>query len=216
MNLPRSVLSAAAVLGLFAVIGIGLVALVHDGTEARIAANERAVLLRTLETLVPAASFDNDILADTVTARDSALGTGQAVTVYRARRHGQPVAAVLSPVAPDGYNGAIKLLVAIRADGTLAGGGVLAGVRVIGHRETPGLGDFIDADKSGWILGFDGRSLNDPPESRWKVKRDGGDFDQFTGATVTPRAVVKAVYTTLVFFERHKTRLFDAAPGTAL
>jgi electron transport complex protein RnfG len=210
MNSPRSVLSAAAVLGLFAVIGIGLVALVHDGTEARIAANERAVLLRTLKTLVPAASFDNDILADTVTARDSALGTGQAVTVYRARRHGQPVAAVLSPVAPDGYNGAIKLLVAIRADGTLAG------VRVIGHRETPGLGDFIDADKSGWILGFDGRSLNDPPESRWKVKRDGGDFDQFTGATVTPRAVVKAVYTTLVFFERNKTRLFDAAPGTAL
>jgi electron transport complex protein RnfG len=210
MNSPRSVLNAAAVLGLFAVIGIGLVALVHDGTEARIAANERAVLLRTLKTLVPAASFDNDILADTVTARDSALGTGQAVTVYRARRHGQPVAAVLSPVAPDGYNGAIKLLVAIRADGTLAG------VRVIGHRETPGLGDFIDADKSGWILGFDGRSLNDPPESRWKVKRDGGDFDQFTGATITPRAVVKAVSTTLVFFERNKTRLFDAAPGTAL
>jgi electron transport complex protein RnfG len=210
MNSPRSVLNAAAVLGLFAVIGIGLVALVHDGTEARIAANERAVLLRTLETLVPAASFDNDILADTITARLSALGTGQAVTVYRARRHGQPVAAVLSPVAPDGYNGAIKLLVAIQADGTLAG------VRVIGHRETPGLGDFIDADKSGWILGFDGRSLNDPPESRWKVKRDGGDFDQFTGATITPRAVVKAVYTTLVFFERNKTRLFDAAPGTAL
>jgi electron transport complex protein RnfG len=210
MNSPRSVLNAAAVLGLFAVIGIGLVALVHDGTEARIAANERAVLLRTLETLVPAASFDNDILADTITARLSALGTGQAVTVYRARRHGQPVAAVLSPVAPDGYNGAIKLLVAIQADGTLAG------VRVIGHRETPGLGDFIDADKSGWILGFDGRSLNDPPESRWKVKRDGGDFDQFTGATITPRAVVKAVYTTLVFFERNKARLFDAAPGTAL
>jgi electron transport complex protein RnfG len=209
MNLPRSVLNAAAVLGLFAVLGMGLVALVHNGTAERIAANERAVLLRTLETLVPAENFDNDILADTVTVRDFTLGTEQPVTVYRARRHGRPVAAVLSPVAPDGYNGAIRLLAAIRADGTLAG------VRVIGHRETPGLGDFIDADKSGWILGFDGRSLNDPPESRWKVKRDGGDFDQFAGATITPRAVVKAVYKALVFFERHKARLFDAAPGTA-
>jgi electron transport complex protein RnfG len=209
MNLPRPVLNAAAVLGLFAVLGMGLVALVHNGTAERIAANERTVLLHTLETLVPAESFDNDILADTVTVHDSTLGTEQPVTVYRARRHGRPVAAVLSPVAPDGYNGAIRLLAAIRADGTLAG------VRVIGHRETPGLGDFIDADKSGWILGFDGRSLNDPPESRWKVKRDGGDFDQFAGATITPRAVVKAVYKALVFFERHKARLFDAAPGTA-
>lgn len=117
---------------------------------------------------------------------------------------------VLSPVAPDGYNGAIKLLVAVRTDGSLAG------VRVVSHRETPGLGDPIDTDKSDWIFAFDGRSLDNPSEARWKVKRDGGDFDQFTGATITPRAVVKAVYQTLIFFERHKDRLFEQESGSSL
>ncbi len=210
MNLPKSMFNAAAVLGLVALLGMGLVALIHDRTGERIAANERAVLLHTLETLVPARSFDNDLLADTITVDDATLDSRLAVTVYRARKLGKPVAAVLSPVAPDGYNGAIKLLVAIRADA------VLAGVRAIGHRETPGLGDPIDIDKSDWMLGFDGRSLNDPPEPRWKVKRDGGDFDQFTGATVTPRAVVKAVYRTLAFFERNRARLFGEAEGSEL
>jgi electron transport complex protein RnfG len=210
MNLPKPMLNAAAVLGLFAVLGMGLVAYVHDTTGERIAANERAMLLSALETLVPANSFDNDILSDTVMASGRTLGADQPVTVHRARKNGKPVAAVLSPVAPDGYNGTIRLLVAIRADGALAG------VRVISHRETPGLGDAIDADKSHWIFGFDGRSLDNPLENRWKVKRDGGDFDQFAGATVTPRAVVKAVYKALVFFRANAGRLFDEAPGASL
>ncbi|WP_221066234.1 electron transport complex subunit RsxG [Methylomagnum ishizawai] len=206
MNLPKPVL-AAAWLGVFSLSGLGLVAWVHDHTQARIAANERAALLQALEILVPPASFDNDILADSLSVEDAALDPRQAVTVYRARKHGQPVAAVLSPTAPDGYNGAIKLLVAIGADG------VLAGVRVVAHRETPGLGDPIDADKSDWILGFAGRSLSDPPEPRWRVKRDGGDFDQFTGATITPRAVVGAVRRSLVFFGRNRARLFAETQG---
>lgn len=210
MNLPKSMVRAAAVLGLFSVLGLGLVALVHDRTKPQIAANERAVLLANLQALVPADSFDNDLPADTVAAADPALGTDQPVTVYRARKNGRPVAAVLSPVAPDGYNGAIRLLVAVRVDGTLAG------VRVLAHRETPGLGDPIDLAKSGWLLDFDGRSLDDPPESRWAVKRDGGDFDQFTGATITPRAAVKAVYRTLVFFRSNRERLFEAAAGSSL
>ncbi|SMF94720.1 electron transport complex protein RnfG [Methylomagnum ishizawai] len=206
MTLPQP-LYAAALLGVFSISGLGLVAWVHDHTQDRIAANERAALLQALEILVPPASFDNDILADTLTVEDTALDPRQAVTVYRARQHSQPVALVLSPTAADGYNGAIKLLVAIRADG------VLAGVRVVAHRETPGLGDPIDADKSDWILGFTGRSLTDPPEPRWKVKRDGGAFDQFTGATITPRAVVNAVRRSLVFFGRNRARLFDATQG---
>lgn len=210
MNLPASLSKPAAVLGLFALLGLGLVALVHDRTEPRIAANQRALLQRALESLVPAESHDNDLLADTVTATDPALGTGRPVTVHRARQRGEPVAAVLSPVATDGYNGAIELLVAIRADGRLAG------VRVLNHRETPGLGDPIDLDKSNWILAFEGRSLDDPPASRWQVRRDGGDFDQFTGATVTPRAVVKAVYQTLVFFRAHGEGLFQAPAGAVL
>lgn len=210
MSLPKPIINAAAALGLFAVVGMGLVALVHDGTKERIDANEQAVLLRTLESLIPAEWFDNDILADTITANDPSLGTDKPVTVYRARKGGSPVAAVLSPVAPDGYNGAIKLLVAVHTDGSLAG------VRVVSHRETPGLGDPIDTDKSDWIFAFDGRSLDNPSEARWKVKRDGGDFDQFTGATITPRAVVKAVYQTLIFFERHKDRLFEQEAGSSL
>ncbi|HYE37925.1 electron transport complex subunit RsxG [Methylocaldum sp.] len=210
MNLPKSIINAAAALGLFAVIGMGLVALVHHGTEDRIESNEQAVLRHTLESLVPADWFDNDILADTITVSDLTLGTDKPVTVYRARKNGKPVAAVLSPIAPDGYNGTIKLLVAVRTDGSLRG------VRVISHRETPGLGDPIDTDKSDWIFGFDGRSLDNPPESRWKVKRDGGDFDQFTGATITPRAVVKAVYKTLTFFNRNRDRLFDQESGSSV
>lgn len=207
MNPGHPLYRAAAVLGLFALLGLGMVAWVHEGTRDRIAANERAVLLRTLETLVPADRFDNDLLRDTVTATDRSLGTDRPITVYRARKGGEPVAAVLAPIAPDGYSGAIELLVAIHTDGRLAG------VRVLGHRETPGLGDPLDLDKSPWILGFDGRSLDHPPENRWKVERDGGDFDQFTGATVTPRAVVKAVYQTLVFFRTHRERLFAAPTG---
>jgi len=210
MSLPKPIINAAVALGVFAVIGMGLVALVHDGTKERIEANEQAVLLHTLESLVPADWFDNDILADTITVTDLTLGTDEPVTIYRARKNGKPMAAVLSPIAPDGYNGTIKLLVAIRTDGSLAG------VRIVSHRETPGLGDPIDTDKSDWIFGFDGRSLDNPPESRWKVKRDGGDFDQFTGATITPRAVVKAVYKTLTFFERNQARLFGQEPGGSL
>jgi electron transport complex protein RnfG len=202
MKPAKPILRAAAVLGSFSVLALGLVSLVHDGTAARIAANERAALLRSLENLVPADRFDNDPPTDTLAVTDPALGTDRPVTVYRARKHGQPAAAVLSPIAPDGYNGAIRLLVAIAADGTVLG------VRVLDHRETPGLGDPIDDTRSNWIFGFDGRSLGDPPESLWKVRRDGGRFDQFAGATITPRAVVEAVRRTLVFFGRNRERLF--------
>jgi electron transport complex protein RnfG len=201
---PKPVVTAATILGLFSVLGTGLVALVHEHTAARIAENQRRTLLHSLQTLIPANWYDNDMLVDAIEVSDGDLGTGEPVPVYRARQGGRPVAAVLSPSAPDGYNGEIRLLVAVRADGTLAG------VRVLAHKETPGLGDPIDEHKSDWILGFDGRSLDDPPEALWKVRRDGGDFDQFTGATITPRAVVKAVRKTLTYFVRNKDALFSA------
>jgi len=122
---------------------------------------------------------------------------------------GWPVAAVFAPVAPDGYNGNIRLLVAVRLDGTLAG------VRVLAHRETPGLGDNIEAERSDWILGFSGKSLQDPKADSWKVQRDGGVFDQFTGATITPRAVVKAVKNTLLYYQEHGQKLFEQHPAKA-
>lgn len=199
----RQILMTAVFLFLFAAFGTALVAFTFDNTHERIAANERAALLRNLHVLIPPDTHDNDIFNDVIEVTNAdLLGTGEPVAVYRARKQGWPVAAVLTVIAPDGYNGAIKLLVGINLDGTLAG------VRVVSHHETPGLGDTIDAQRSNWILGFTGRSLQDPVLKKWAVKRDGGDFDQFTGATITPRAVVKAVKKALVYFERNSQRLF--------
>ena len=123
-------------------------------------------------------------------------------TVYRARKDGAPVAAVFTSIAPNGYSGTIKLLVGVYYDGSLAG------VRVINHKETPGLGDKINEKKTNWILKFKGLSLTNPVESQWAVKKDGGEFDQFTGATITPRAVVTAVKKSLQFFEQNRDELF--------
>ncbi|MBF0256289.1 MAG: RnfABCDGE type electron transport complex subunit G, partial [Gammaproteobacteria bacterium] len=122
--------------------------------------------------------------------------------VYRARLRGEPVAVVLGPVVTEGYSGTINLLVAVNRDGSLAG------VRVISHKETPGLGDKMEEEKSDWVLGFNGKSLSHPAEALWKVKRDGGVFDQFTGATITPRAVVKAVKQTLSYVQEQGDRLY--------
>ncbi len=206
-TLMRQMLISATLLGLFAVLGTGMVALTHEATADRIAANHRARLLKSLHLLVTPDMHDNDLINDMITVTDPEwLGTDKPVRVWRARRQGKPVAVIINAVAPDGYNGRIELLVAIRADGTLLG------VRVVGHQETPGLGDAIDANKSDWIHTFDNRSLSNPDRKGWKVKRDGGVFDQFTGATITPRAVVKAVYKTLVYFDAHRDALFRRPP----
>jgi electron transport complex protein RnfG len=194
---------SSVLLGLFGVLGAGLVALSHQGTAERIARNERAVLLQQLEEMLPRAEIDNDMLIDVVeVSAPEALGA-KMTRVYRGRRDGQPVAAVLSPVIAQGYSGPIRLIVAVRYDGTLAG------ARVLAHRETPGLGDKIEVERSDWILDFAGKSLLNPPESAWAVRRDGGQFDQFTGATVTPRAVVRGIKASLVYFNENKLRLFE-------
>jgi electron transport complex protein RnfG len=202
----------AAVLLLFATIGTLLVALTYEGTRAQIAANEREALLRKLNVLVPPERYDNAIFEDTLQVTGAPLlGSMEPVTVYRARHGGEPVALVIAAVAPDGYSGSIRLLVGINRDGSLAG------VRTLAHRETPGLGDRIEAQRDDWILGFAGMSLDRPPLAAWGVKRDGGAFDQFTGATITPRAVVKAVKNSLIYYRDNREALFavpDAA-GTA-
>jgi electron transport complex protein RnfG len=204
-----AMLRAALTLAAFSAVGVALVALTQAGTRERIAEVERQVLLRNLHAVVSPELHDNDPTLDVVEVRDPArLGTDLPVTVYRARRGETPVAAILTPVAPDGYSGRIRLMVAVQGDGTVAG------VRVLAHRETPGLGDYIEERRSDWITRFAGRSLTDPPPERWKVKRDGGDFDQFTGATITPRAVVKAVRNTLELFQARRHELF-APPAVA-
>jgi len=194
---------AGVLLALFGVLGSTLVAFTYVQTAERIAQNEREALLRTLNALVPPEDWDNDMVNDRILVRRKTLLGDDATTVYRARREGAPVAAVFAIVAPDGYSGAIKMLVAVRWDGSLGG------VRVISHKETPGLGDRIEESHSDWIYGFKGRSLGDPPLQRWRVKRDGGDFDQFTGATITPRAVVKGVKNTLIYFKEKRDWLFE-------
>lgn len=195
-------LRAAGVLAVAAVVAVGLVALVHEQARPSIEASQRAERLRQLTAVLGEIAYDNDPLADTLRVRDpQLLGTDEAVTVHRVRLGGEPVAVLVPAVAPDGYSGAIRLLLAIDA------GGRLLGVRVLEHRETPGLGDFIESRRSDWISRFDGRSLGDPPPARWRVRKDGGDFDEFTGATVTPRAVVAAVHDALRYFERERDRL---------
>jgi electron transport complex protein RnfG len=209
MNNRRQIIAAALILGLFSLAGTGLVSVTFHATEERIAANERAVLLDRLNTILPPQLYDNDIIEETleVTNREQ-LGSDKAVTIYRALSQGKPIAAVLTPVAPDGYNGNIQLLVAILYDGTIAG------VRIISHHETPGLGDSIEESRSDWVFSFNGRSLTNLKKKGWQVKRDGGQFDQFTGATITPRAIVKAVHKTLLFFSENRDALF-AAPEAA-
>lgn len=203
-NLP--VLISGLLLGGFGILGASLVGLSHEGTAERIARNEREALLHQLRIMIPADRVDNDMLGDVIDiAAPESLGAAK-TRVYRGRRDGAPVAAVLSPVVTQGYSGPIQLIVAIHASGKLAG------TRVLSHRETPGLGDKIEVERSLWILDFAGRSLGDPPPAKWKVKRDGGVFDQFTGATITPRAVVRGVKSALEYYAAHREQLFATSP----
>jgi electron transport complex protein RnfG len=199
----HNMLKSAGLLALVALIGTAVLAGVHLSTRDRIAAQERRVVLEQLNQVLPADQYDNALHEDFVMVDDPVFFRhDDPVKIYRARKHGEPVAAVLNMVAPDGYNGDIRMLVAIRSDGTISG------VRVIAHRETPGLGDPIDHRRSDWVLGFNDRSLSDPGPGGWAVRRDGGEFDQFTGATITPRAVVEAVQRALEYHAANKESIF--------
>ena len=202
----RAALTLAAAVGL----AVLLLTLVRDATRERVEASARARRVAAFEALLGGIAHDNDLLADRIDVRDpELLGTDEPVPVYRARLAGRPMAAILETVAPHGYSGPVRLYIAVTPDGRLLG------VRVIEHQETPGLGDAIEEQRSGWIRQFDGRSLEDPPPARWKVRKDGGDFDQFTGATVTPRAVVAAVRAALLFVERKGPALYAAPSRSA-
>ena len=205
MKIETSIVVASLLLGAFSVAGAGLVAATHVATADRIAQNERQALVDKLSVLVPPGRVTNDIATDRIEVSDRAHLGGDRTTVYRARSGDEPVGVILTPVVPDGYAGPIRLLVAVLRDGTLGG------VRVVSHKETPGLGDKIEEQRTDWILDFAGKSLGDPAPEQWKVKRDGGTFDQFTGATVTPRAVVKAVKNTLLYVRDKGDALYAPA-----
>jgi electron transport complex protein RnfG len=201
MNSPV-VIRSGWLLGLFGIIVIGLVALVFQTTRSAIEESEYQALLQALNSVIPADSYDNDLVHDTVPlAAHAELGLKKPAEIYRARKSGTLYAVAFPLSAPDGYSGPVNMLMAVDVNGTVLG------VRVISHTETPGLGDRIESRRSDWVEQFRGTSLEQPAEQDWKVKKDGGVFDQFTGATITPRIIVKAVHKALKFV-RAKPEVF--------
>lgn len=194
------------ILAAVAAICTTLVALTFNVTKGRIAANEQAFLELSLAPVLAGKSFDNDIHTSAITLPAPHVLPGkEAAVIYPLFEKGMPVAALFAVTADDGFSGPIRLLVGVDTDGEVTG------VRVLEHRETPGLGDGIDETKSDWIHIFDGRSLDSPDREAWTIRRDGGAFDQLTGASVTSRAVVKAVGQTLLYFEVNRERIFETA-----
>lgn len=203
--LGLSISRNAVLLAVFAVVTTSFVSATFLGTKERIAEQERAARERALLEIVPKSRHNNAMLDDTVDVSGfDLLGYTETRKAFVARKDGQVVAVILPAVAPDGYGGKIELIVGINADGSIAG------VRPLAHTETPGLGDKIEPKKSDWIFGFDGKSLGNPSEELWRVKKDKGVFDQFSGATITPRAVTGAIYRSLKYVQAHRDALFQA------
>jgi electron transport complex protein RnfG len=196
--------AVASLAGFAAVAGL-VVGLAWDSARERIADNEARRVLVELSAVLPAALYDNEPHRDMIRL---ALPDDEPRQIWRARRAGKPVAAVLTSLAPDGYSGQIRLLVAVTIDGQILG------VRVSNHSETPGIGDVIEADKSPWIGSFDGRSLGEPEESRWRLRKDGGDIDAISGATISSRAVVAATRRAMQYFRLHREEIFAMPAGS--
>jgi electron transport complex protein RnfG len=192
-------------LALFAMLTTAVIAGTYLGTRERIAEARRAAEQKALFQIVPPARHDNDLLEDILPAgrTDDLLRLREDKRIFLARQEGEIIAVILPVNAPDGYSGNIELIVGVNRDGSVAG------VRVLQHRETPGLGDKVDLKKSDWVLDFDGHSLGNPTAEQWAVGKDGGVFDQFTGATITPRAVISAVRRGLEYFAANRERLLE-------
>lgn len=198
-TLAQSIRRNAIGLGLFAIITGGTIAITQVMTAERIQEQAAQAEAKALFEIIPEKQHDNNLLKDTVQLpADNRFNSGKPVTAWVARRNKRPIGLIMPVVAPDGYSGNIHLLVGMNLHGEVMG------VRVTSHRETPGLGDRIETKKSDWIHSFTGRSIRDPEPKRWNVKKNGGVFDQFTGATITPRAVVKAVQKSLIYFRKHR------------
>ncbi len=193
---------AVAILVAVAMVAAGGLALLQSQTAERIRINESQRVLAKLRDVLPAPNrYNNAPQLDVLPVNADALGD-ETLPVYRARLDGVPVATVLTAVAPNGYVDEIRLIVGVDTDGGITG------VRVLEHRETPGLGDGIQTDRSDWILAFDGRRIDDLPSTGWALRRDGGDFDHLTGATITSRAVVKAVSRAVQYYAENEAALF--------
>ena len=179
-----------------------VISITHKLTKDSIAQNRQQHTLKKVMEVMPLA-YDNDLLNDSIAIIDPAFwGTNKAIIAYRARENNHPIGLVFMPIIAAGYNGHIELAIGIEYDGTLKA------VRVNQHQETEGLGDGIDQSKTNWIRGFDQRSLANTAMTDWAVKKDGGDFDQLSGATISSRAVINAVKATLDYYERNRDGLY--------
>ena len=205
--LGQSITRNSVLLAIFAVCTTLLIAGTYLSTRDQIAVEKRRAEEKALLQVVPRERHDNSMLDETIPVgpQTPGLGLTENKRIYIARKQGEVVAAVIPATAPDGYTGAIDLIVGVNADGSIAG------VRALAHKETPGLGDKVDIRKSDWVLGFNGRSLGNPELAGWAVKKDKGVFDQFTGATITPRSVVAATLRVLQFAQENRESLFGAS-----
>lgn len=191
-------------LAIFALVSVLLVATINSLTKPKILENQAKMLLQALNEVLPAKHFDNDLATSKKVLSPTETGFTQNTPVYLASKQGKPIAAIFEVTTLKGYSGAITLLIGIRA-----GSHSILGVRVVKHKETPGLGDKMEIKKSDWALNFNDKSLGNPELTGWKVKKDGGEFNQFTGATITPRAIVNAVRSTLLFAQHNMESLFQ-------
>jgi electron transport complex protein RnfG len=197
------------ILAVFAIVTTGLIALTYFGTKDQIALQQQQKLLSILNAVIDESLYDNAIQLDcTLATSTELLGSNQAQHIYRATKQGQAVAAAIETTAPDGYSGKIQLVVGITS--SQPGAAKVTGVRILEHKETPGLGDKIDLRISNWVLDFDNQIYNAEIASNWAVKKDGGQFDQFTGATITPRAVVNAVKLSVEYYLANQAAIFQA------
>lgn len=197
------VIRSGITLAAIAAICTLLVAATFHMTASRIAANEQEWLERSLEPALSGVFFEGSVTESKLVIRPPHdLPGNDTAIIYRVFADDAPVAALFNVTARDGYAGPIRILVGVGIDG------MVTGVRIVEHRETPGLGDRIDQSRSDWVFQFDGSSLGNPVEARWLLEVDGGEFDQLTGASVTPRAVIKAIRDTLIYFDAHRDEIF--------
>lgn len=202
-----AILKSGGTLAVIAAVCTAMVALTFRLTEERIIGNEQAWLERSLQPALSGLFFDSGVTeSKVVIPPPHELPGSQAALIYRVYAGDAPVAALFVVSARDGYSGPIRILIGIDVNGGVTG------VHVLEHRETPGLGDRIESTKSDWVKQFDGHSLVDPDPAGWGIRRDGGQFDQLTGASVTPRAIIKAIKETLLYFDANSDEIFaDAA-----
>lgn len=203
----QTIVKTGTTLAVIAAICTTLVAATYQLTSERIVANEKAMLEQALQPALAGIFYEGGVSESRlVMLPPHDLPGNDAALIYRVYAQDKPVAALFAVTARDGFSGVIRILIGVDFEGTITG------VRILQHRETPGLGDKIESGRSDWIFQFDGRSMGNPEVSGWAIRNDGGEFDQLTGASVTPRAVIGAIRDTLLYFDEHRDEIFAAEP----